>query len=187
MRLPEHRNRPPKKNFAHHSGKRDADRRRTRKRSNRRQRFANRPLAWPASRWQGPGAVACPSHRTATSGGARLFVWCCHTGPRMGLVGETSGFAGRSRRRVSPSTIRQRRAPSAQPQRRRTCRSDVELCLEYLVDGLRVRLAPGRLHHLAYEPSDHCGLRFRLSRLVGIAGNDIIDELFDRGCVGHLL
>jgi hypothetical protein len=34
-------------------------------------------------------------------------------------------------------------------------RSDVELCLDELVHGLRVRLATGCLHDLTDEPSDH--------------------------------
>ncbi len=97
---------------------------------------------------------------------------------RLCRVKPMAGFAWRA---IPPTTS------GARSTARRACRSDVELCLEDLVDGLRVRLAPGGLHHLAYEPSDHRGLRFRLSNLVGIAGNDIIDELFNRGCVGQLL
>ena len=66
-------------------------------------------------------------------------------------------------------------------------RSDVELCLEQLVHGLRVRLAAGCLHHLTDEPSDHCGFRIRLRSLVGIVGDDIVDELLDCGCICDLL
>jgi hypothetical protein len=143
------------------------------------------PRRGPA--WQGPRTVV-PGDRTPTSGGARRSSGAATPDRRMELGSEAAGFAGaKPMAGLAERAIRQRREPSAQPRRRRACRSDVELCLEYLVDALWVRLAPGRLHHLAYEPSDHRGLRFRLFSLVGIAGNDLIDELFDRRRVGQLL
>ena len=50
------------------------------------------------------------------------------------------------------------------------------LRLQQIVDGLRVGLAAGRLHHLADEPADHRGLRLGLRRLVGIGGDDLVDD-----------
>jgi hypothetical protein len=59
-------------------------------------------------------------------------------------------------------------------------RSDAELGLEQVVDGLRIGLAAGRLHDLADEPADELRLGFRLRYLVRIGGNDVVHHLFDR-------
>src|SRR5262245_40776757 len=61
-----------------------------------------------------------------------------------------------------------------------------ELRLEQLIHRLRVRLATGRTHHLADEPSDHRGLRSRLFRLVGILGDDLVDDLLDCANISDL-
>ena len=55
-----------------------------------------------------------------------------------------------------------------------------------VVDGLRARLAAGRLHHLADEPAGKGRLRLRLLGLVGIGGDDLIHRLLDRAHVGDL-
>jgi hypothetical protein len=59
-------------------------------------------------------------------------------------------------------------------------RSDAELGLQQVVDRLRIGLAARRLHHLAHEPADQLRLGFRLRDLVRIAGDDVVDHLFDR-------
>jgi hypothetical protein len=59
-------------------------------------------------------------------------------------------------------------------------RSDAELGLQQVVDRLRIGLAARRLHHLANEPADQLRLGFRLRDLVRIAGDDVVDHLFDR-------
>jgi len=59
-------------------------------------------------------------------------------------------------------------------------RSDAELGLEQVVDGLRIGLAARRLHDLADEPADELRLGFRLGYLVRIGGDDVVHHLFDR-------
>jgi hypothetical protein len=69
---------------------------------------------------------------------------------------------------------------------RRTCgddtplRSDADLLLEQIVDRLRIGLAARRLHHLADEPADRFRVRFGVGDLVGVLGDDVVDDLFDR-------
>src|SRR5580704_15998850 len=77
-----------------------------------------------------------------------------------------------------PTESRARRTPGtsfAPPRRdRRRCgASNVELAPEQIVDRAGVGLAARRLHHLAHEPTDHCGLRLGLRDLVGVAGHDL--------------
>ena len=59
--------------------------------------------------------------------------------------------------------------------------------LQQIVDGLRVGFAAGCLHHLADEPADCFRIGLGVADLVGILGDDVVDELFDRRNVGHLL
>src|SRR5690242_6894345 len=65
--------------------------------------------------------------------------------------------------------------------------SDAEPGFQEIVDGLRVRLAAGRLHHLADEPAERLRLRLGLRHLVRIGRDDLVDYLFDRRQVGDLL
>src|SRR5262245_20845580 len=65
--------------------------------------------------------------------------------------------------------------------------SETELGFQEIVDGLRVRLAAGRLHHLSDEPAERLRLRFRLLHLVRIGRDDLVDHLFDRREVSDLL
>src|SRR5437868_5683301 len=65
-------------------------------------------------------------------------------------------------------------------------RSDTELGLEQIVDGLRIGFAAGRLHHLADEPLDRRRLDFNLGNLVRIASYDVVDRLFNGAQVGDL-
>src|SRR5215813_10354827 len=62
-----------------------------------------------------------------------------------------------------------------------------ELGLDQIVDGLRVRLAAGRLHDLPDEPADCLRIGLGVADLVGIGGDDLIDQLLDRAQVRHLL
>ena len=64
--------------------------------------------------------------------------------------------------------------------------SDAKFGLEQIVDGLRISLAAGCLHHLADEPADQLGFGARLFNLVGIGGDDVIDHFLDRAQVGDL-
>src|ERR1700735_4345006 len=66
-------------------------------------------------------------------------------------------------------------------------RSDADLLLEQVVDGLRVGLAARRLHPLADDPADRFRVRFGVGDLVGVLSDDVVDDLFERGEVGHLL
>src|SRR4051812_39199540 len=65
--------------------------------------------------------------------------------------------------------------------------SETELGFQEIVDGLRVRLAAGRLHHLADEPAERLRLRPGLRHLVRIGCDDLVDRLLDRREVGDLL
>src|SRR3954466_10259049 len=65
--------------------------------------------------------------------------------------------------------------------------SDAELRLQQIVDGLRIGLAAGLLHHLADEPAGELRLGFRLRDLVRIGGDDVVDDLLDRAQVRNLL
>jgi hypothetical protein len=87
----------------------------------------------------------------------------------------TRAQSGSARPRFTPRTAplrsifrapRSRRRAATALRRRRRRRSEAELRLEEIVHRLRVRLAFGRLHHLADEPSEHGGLCLRLLRLV---------------------
>src|SRR3954452_11546805 len=65
--------------------------------------------------------------------------------------------------------------------------SDAELRLQQIVDGLRIGLAAGLLHHLTDEPAGELRLGFRLRDLVGVGGDDVVDDLFDRAQIRDLL
>src|SRR5690606_27722347 len=54
-----------------------------------------------------------------------------------------------------------------------------ELGLEDVIDSLRIGLAAGLLHDLADEPTQKAGLGFDRRDLPRVAGNDLIDDLFD--------
>jgi hypothetical protein len=71
--------------------------------------------------------------------------------------------------------------------RRRTSRSDADALLEQIVDRLRIGLATRSLHHLADKPADRLRIGLGVADLVGILGDDVVDELFERRNVGHLL
>ena len=64
----------------------------------------------------------------------------------------------------------------------------LQLLSEQLIHKLRISLALGGFHYLAYEESDH-GLFAGavLFELFGIRGNDFVDDLFQGGSVGGLL
>ena len=64
--------------------------------------------------------------------------------------------------------------------------SDAELALDEIVDRARVGLAARRLHHLTHEPTRNRRLGLGLRDLVGVLGNDVVDDRFDRLEVGHL-
>src|SRR5262245_44145450 len=76
---------------------------------------------------------------------------------------------------------------TAKARRPRARSSETELRFQEIVDGLRVRLAAGRLHHLADEPAERLRLRLGLRHLVRIGRDDLVDHLFDRREVGDLL
>src|SRR6266550_1178229 len=113
-----------------------------------------------------PGDLICRSPRTVFwANRARRF------GSRGFLARRRNAARGARSRQFGDAAIGRRRLP---PPRAR--RSDAELGLEQVVDGLRIGLAARRLHHLADEPADHLRLGFRLRDLVGIAGDDVVDH-----------
>lgn len=66
-------------------------------------------------------------------------------------------------------------------------RSDADFLLEQIVDRLRIGLAARRRLNLTDEPADRFRVRFGVSDLVRVPGEDIVDDFFERGQVGHLL
>ena len=64
---------------------------------------------------------------------------------------------------------------------------NAELVLQRLVDGLRVRFAPGLLHHLTDEPADHLRFPCDIGRLVRIGSDHLVDHGFYRTGIAHLL
>src|SRR4051812_43368699 len=79
------------------------------------------------------------------------------------------------------SSYGRRHAPSSR------ATSDAKFGFEQIVHRLRVCLAAGRLHHLPDKPADELRLGFRLLDLVGIGGDDVVDNLFDGSEIGDLL
>src|SRR5689334_974990 len=80
--------------------------------------------------------------------------------------------------------------------RRLTCIEDIavpspllepEFLLQDLVERLRVGLAARGFHGLADKPADERGFGEDLRHLIGIGGDDLIDDLLDRTQVRHLL
>src|SRR5215210_9178364 len=65
--------------------------------------------------------------------------------------------------------------------------SNAKFGFEQVVYRLRVCLAAGRLHDLPDKPADELWLGFRLLDLVGIGGDDVVDNLFDGTEIGDLL
>src|SRR5580658_7118516 len=66
-------------------------------------------------------------------------------------------------------------------------RSQTELALEQIVDELGISLAAGRLHDLADKPADRFRVRLGVGDLVGIVGDNVVDDLLDGAVVGDLL
>src|SRR5690554_1665431 len=64
---------------------------------------------------------------------------------------------------------------------------DPQLGLHQIAQRLRIGLAARGLHGLADEPADHGRLGLDLLDLVGIGGDDLIDNGLDGAHVGHLL
>jgi hypothetical protein len=62
--------------------------------------------------------------------------------------------------------------------------SGAELLVQEIVDGLRVCLAARRLHHLADEPADRLRILPGVSDLVGILGDDVVDQRLDGRNIG---
>ena len=76
----------------------------------------------------------------------------------------------------------------------RECRSKpIPVCLSHLrfqqlVHRRRVGLAFGRLHDRAYQEADYCGLAaLVLFHLLGVGGDDVVDNLLDGSGVADLL
>ena len=67
-----------------------------------------------------------------------------------------------------------------------TSRSDANLLLEKIVDGLRIGLAAGGLHYLTDEPADRLRVCLGVGDLVRVLSDDVVDDLLDRREVGHL-
>ena len=65
--------------------------------------------------------------------------------------------------------------------------SGADLLPQEIVDGLRIRLAAGSLHHLTDEPADRLRILCRIGDLVRILGDDLVNQLFNGRNVGHLL
>ena len=76
--------------------------------------------------------------------------------------------------------VRCQSATTTATPRRGTSRSETELLLEQVIDGLRVGLAARRLHHLADEPADRLRVGFGVGDLVGVSTDDVVDDLLDR-------
>jgi hypothetical protein len=93
-----------------------------------------------------------------------LFVLGCH----------------RDARSAIDASLRADEVPRRRCRRRRCANSDAEFGFEQVVDRLRVSLAAGRLHHLADEPAHQLRPGAGLRDLVGIGGDDVVDDLFDR-------
>jgi hypothetical protein len=81
--------------------------------------------------------------------------------------------SGREERNRSAFAMSVRRTSALAP-------SNSEPLLDERVDRLRVGLAARRLHDLSDKPAEHIRLRLRLFHLVGIFGDDLVDELLDR-------
>ena len=98
-------------------------------------------------------------------------------------------FRGRARRRADDAAReffapfrlarRMRRVFFARAEMTPLSRSDSDPLLQKIVDRLRIGFAARRFHHLADEPTDCPRVRFGVGDLVGVLGDDVVDELFD--------
>src|SRR5438445_1262287 len=83
-------------------------------------------------------------------------------------------------------TIRSIFIPRNTISRRMNCVASAQSLLQQFIDDRRVR-AFRLLHRLTDEEADHRGLaRAILLDLLGIRGDDRVDDLLDRSCVGGL-
>src|SRR4030095_7130786 len=126
---------------------------------------------WQQKNFRGHSAQVSPTRaKTNFSDESRSAI-------RMRACRRDGRVSGRDRRSMHPRTPRSRHKERCGVSRYGTF-LDAELRFQEIVDGLRVGLAAGLLHHLADEPAGELRLGFRLRDLVRIGRNDVVDDLF---------